>query len=191
MQKYKFFSWTWSHFPSTLLPGNAPWKLLGCSSGRKAQLVRRGGVCTENRHFIHHHVDQLFLTLKPPMCSQNNTMIEDTFTREDRFVHGEIQKQNTCLIIIIIIVIIINVIIIILLLLLLLVKARTTILPPCVCENDWTDFTWESHNYTPPQKLHVCVSWNNNTWDKLGPLCHNYGHDWVRQQASVCVCVCV
>lgn len=33
---------------------------------KRSPSVRRGGVCIENRHFIHHHVDQLFLTLKPP-----------------------------------------------------------------------------------------------------------------------------
>lgn len=67
--------------------------------------------------------------------------------------------------------------------------APETTRPPCVWK--WqAGLQRESHNYTLPCKLHVCVSWNNtlgkdnNTWDKHGSLWQNYRHDRGRQQAS-------
>lgn len=66
-----------------------------------------------------------------------------------------------------------------------------TTLPPSVWK--WqARVQWESHNYTLPCKLHVCVSWNNmmgktkrhNTWDKHGPLWHNYRRDRMRQASE-------
>lgn len=65
-------------FPPHCCRGMRPEKLLGRSSGRKAQPVRRGGVSAENRHFIRQHGDQLFFNPGPA----------------HRAVHGGKQQTN-------------------------------------------------------------------------------------------------
>ena len=65
-------------FPPHCCRGMRPEKLLGRSSGRKAQPVRRGGVSAENRHFIQQHGDQLFFNPGPA----------------HRAVHGGRQQTN-------------------------------------------------------------------------------------------------
>ena len=76
-------------FPPHCCLGMCP-KQVGCSSGRKAQLVLRGGVCAENRHLIHQHVDKLFLTLQRPYWPTHTQTHKHTPTHTHRINLTEI-----------------------------------------------------------------------------------------------------